>query len=44
MHYCKCIGRDIGYRSCGEIEMLWDWDRLGGHLGVDLLGRKVVAR
>ncbi len=42
MHYCECIGRDIGYRSCGEIGMLWDG--LGGHLGVDLLGREVVAR
>ncbi len=42
VHYCECIGRDIGYGSCGEIVMLWDG--LGGRLGVDLLGRSVVAR
>ena len=42
VQYCECIGRDIEYRSCGEIVMLWDG--LGGHLEIDLLGRSVVAR
>ena len=41
VQYCECIGRDVGLRSCGEIVMLWDG--LGGRLGVDLLGRSVIA-
>ena len=36
VQYCECIGRDIGYRSCGEIVMLWSG--LRGRLGVDLCG------
>ena len=42
VHYCERIGRDMGYKSCGEIVVLWVG--LGGRLGVDLLGRSVVAR
>ena len=42
MHYCERIGRDMGYGSCGETVVLWVG--LGGRLGVDLLGRSVVAR
>ena len=36
MHYCECIGRDIGYRCREEDGMLWNG--VGGRLGVDLGG------
>ena len=34
VHYCECIGRDIGCGCRGEDVMLWNG--VGGRLGVDL--------
>ena len=36
VHYCECIGRDVGYGRRGEDVMRWSGVR--GRLGVDLCG------
>ena len=34
VHYCECIGRDVGYGCREEVVRLWSG--VGGRLGVDL--------
>ena len=34
VHYCECIGRDVGCR-CKEVVMML-WNGVGSRLGVDL--------
>ena len=41
VHYCACIGRDIGCECRGEDVMLWSG--CGGRLGVDLCGTSMVG-